>query len=1620
MCLHSVACVVQYQTSGDNSCTQFFEWLEVDPRTVSTRSLSHQGLQTTMASKIKSRNKLLSSHKKSLLTKSSVKDELVAMKYVMDRPGLPVYAFEDLSKDDIPPMKQTEEVMAEANELTYPDFIPWKDHTQVRKEEVKSNESDDRTYLSKGYFEAPQVGNEYYSGRNLVLATLFQSNENCLNVVSELSRYLANAYTSRNENINKIRHNAGHFKIPQKVTLTATKRESWLNDLSNPNIPLKKIGEKIPHGIRSKLLIDALCTRATPINRALWFTKCVLFSELLTLRRKHQSKILDSNLPEKFELHWLQEWTQQIVGYMVKMSQDIGHIDGAVAKEYYIKKLGYLREFILSLYAETLLDKQYFLSLILKPLGDGFPIDSDTVSHLLSIRQMEDTEDYDVSIQEDLGFTIDYGQRFAALVWVKTFWNDIIGCDYLAKELSELLLLNYFYTTKLSRYPKWFLPEHLRNNLTRSLHDLVIYLFKRNTNNFVIPGNWVLTGDALVSIVSQEMGNVQLNELKKLADQLELINYRNESLIINSNQVETDMNFSSESQVAGKSINGDAKNFRDDRKYCGQQSSSKSPNILEQLDHLRFNEKLAQKILPQMGNQSNDKWKQNLHTIFFWSVSPWRHSAFQNENLSIVCNFLRKSVFSQAEKSVKMEFENEILECIFASLESDSELVDNRKLYIMINELYQLKLITIGSYLRKLIASGVFYTTTDDSKSQKGPNESTQNHLQCLTNLPVLNNKQCDSILRKWNTEGLDFKGTFEKMKKQLQSEILETLFTNKGIIPSDHFEKQWSSIQIGLKFLLVNWFTDEFKTRLVNSPKLVVFTQDILADLYKFYSISDNLPVFFKIIVPTILRNESRMAILYLDGLYFISKLIMRHFKLLKQFVDTSNKSTIANIFRLIMQNYKDLSQRESVAYNFHQVWSFVDSITEKDGTSSRKRKWGDAVSDPENFGIPTYRKDNLETPMQIQSVDLALDHTPKLTDNYSSDDFKNDLAALRVLNSVLLKSESEVNGLKAIAGNTNIDNHLSYWYLKVDCISESEETAIVRLWRHFAAGIAVDVVEKTISSAVSDVLHSACQTNLKILMIKKLVIYDIISLKGVVSLLTNNGKEQLQLLLLQMLLEPDFPNNMALSAAKYQLYRISVYFFKEKNKKQYTCLILQGLTARNLHSCLLDNKEEVKHFLSHSLVTEGRHILSELLVNTSRDDCFDLLNLCLNKSKEDYVGSLSKFEQSIDEINEFNKPFYQALLSILSFSLNVEDKSSATARWEVFIETYLNRTRSEGSSKNLLFGSLFCWVPWQHKLIILEILENKVFTQPLDDTTTVTLTMNGAAINSIAVGFLDTFLSSTVNAVSSPNPFITKFTEFLSRVNTTINRIIIEERHDSLDTLLSIILKLLIIHMLTLCAFIAKNLGDELAENMVKRLILIVDSKYLERQNLKLRVLFHDLLLVMKTSVNDEITTLAGEMLPISNGLQEQQPSPEEARHKEANVIELIATTSQVQHLFAIPQFDDENPFKNTLDDSLVKCAIMLSSDELAFGGDANYINGSNFKLEVSKTDSLNIPSFMGNILSNEKNNRREGSHSRTCVHPFRIRTYELLEDTSHSLNDGCVNLLLFDGYVARENPP
>ncbi|KAG5418725.1 SRB8 [Candida metapsilosis] len=1565
-----------------------------------------------MSSKVKSRNKLLSSHKKSSLTKSSTKDELLALKYSMDRPSLPIYSLQESSTIDVTNSKSNTDGVKETSDLTYPDFVPWKDHTQ-EKHIPDHRDFDEHTYLSKGYFEAPHVGNEYYSGRNMVSAALFQSNENCLNVVNELSRYLTNAYKSRNENINKIRFNAGHFKIPQKVTLTASKRDSWLNDLSNPNVPLKTIGEKIPHGIRGKVLIESLCSRSTPLNRALWFTKCVLFSELLALRRKYQSKISpESTSPEKFELHWLQDWTQQVAAYMFKVVHAAMSITDITMKDHHMTRMNYLLQFVSSLYVETLLDKPYFLSLLLKPLRDGFPQDSTRAGELIRSLQIDNEDESDVSVEGELAFDIDYGQRFASLVWIKTFWNDIVAIDYLAKELSEGLLLNHFYISKLSQFPKWFLPEHLRENLIKSLSDMVVYLFKRDTNAFVLPENWALTSESLSTIMALEIYNMPPNESKVLADQLELTNYRNESLAINLGRTETIVKLSSsENPKQGIKIsNGDVQISMSNRKYKGRVSNTS--RLLADLDHLRFNAVLAQQLQPQAGHQSNEDWKRNLKTMLFWSVSPWRYSENQNENILLMCNFLKKSLFVQAERTTKVELENEILDSIFTILESDESLVDSRKLYIMVNELYQLKVITIASYIRKLIASGVFYSSPNETYDVT--NIVTQNHLQCLMNLPVLNNKQCDNILRKWTNTGFDFKGAFASMRAQLQSMILDRVFSNKSIDITSQFEDEWSSFKIGLKFLLVNWLTDEFKANLSSSPKLVIFTQDTLANLYRFYAISDNLPVFFKVVVQCILRNDSRMVILYSDGLYLISRLIMRHFKLLKQVFDSSNGATVATLFRSMMQSYRDLSQREFSVYNFQQVWDFIDSVTEKDAPPSRKRKWNDGSEIPYHGAQPE-RKDSFETPMQIQSVDLRLDHTPRMSDTYSSDDFRNDLDQLRTTKAPPL-SASELKELKVISGSTSLDSHLINWFSKMNTMSQPSETTFVKLWKYLTLEVASEKVEELTKSALNDILHSESELRTKVVMIQKLVIYGISSLRDIFSLMDLSNKSHFDVLL-HLLFVSNPCDYSDLPPSQRELYKTSLYFFKVKNKQQYTNLVLMCLSESDLQSNAFfsDHKQGLKRFLSQSLLTQGQYIFNEVFLKMSQDDCLSLLNLCLQRSENTHIKSLSDLEDGIQEINEFNLALYQVLLCILSLNLNIKDKLATKKIWEEFLVTFAEKSKLSGPSQCFVFGNLFYLVPWEHKLIMLEIIEDTILSH-LFNKGSVILKVNDVDITNAVHGFIDVFLTTAIDTVATPRSFVSRFTELFIKLENIVYEDLPEDCHNSLQSLLSVILKVLVIHKPSLCSFIAENLNDDLVHNFVGKLIRIMESKFMRDQSQKLRVLFRDLLLLLKTSVNDEVTALAENSLP---GLDEHH-NVDEVRQKESTLVESLSTTAQVQSLFAIPDLDVENPFKHILNDHLVRCAIMLDKEELAHGGDFNHINDCNFRLEIPKSDSLNLPAFVGNILSNEKNEDQEDDHSRVRIRPFRIRSYELLEDTSHSVNDACINLSLFNAYTSEENPP
>lgn len=201
-----------------------------------------------------------------------------------------------------------------------------------------------------------------------------------------------------------------------------------------------------------------------------------MYGELVSLRRKHQNRmsvsgtiplVNDFNTFEKFEVHWLQEWTQQVADYVLKFSREMLSINSTEKKAQYLRKFNHLINYVKSLYVESLLDKSFFLSLVLRFLKDGLPLQPKHIDQLLSIstddnnRSMssgndsgdgDDDNDDDYDDNELAGkqnswihdVDMNHGQRLAALTLIKVFWNDLIKVDYLSKELSELLLLNYF------------------------------------------------------------------------------------------------------------------------------------------------------------------------------------------------------------------------------------------------------------------------------------------------------------------------------------------------------------------------------------------------------------------------------------------------------------------------------------------------------------------------------------------------------------------------------------------------------------------------------------------------------------------------------------------------------------------------------------------------------------------------------------------------------------------------------------------------------------------------------------------------------------------------------------------------------------------------------------------------------------------------------------------------------------------------------------------------------------------------------------------------------------------------------------------------------------------------
>jgi mediator of RNA polymerase II transcription subunit 12 len=113
------------------------------------------------------------------------------------------------------------------------------------------------------------------------------------------------------------------FKPPPRVTLTDTKRETWLRDLANPSISLRRLSRTIPHGIRGKVLLEQCLSKRIPTERAVWLAKCVGANEIRAFKRKG----VTGTFAMGGEAKWIRDWTTFVEQFVESIISSCGEKD---------------------------------------------------------------------------------------------------------------------------------------------------------------------------------------------------------------------------------------------------------------------------------------------------------------------------------------------------------------------------------------------------------------------------------------------------------------------------------------------------------------------------------------------------------------------------------------------------------------------------------------------------------------------------------------------------------------------------------------------------------------------------------------------------------------------------------------------------------------------------------------------------------------------------------------------------------------------------------------------------------------------------------------------------------------------------------------------------------------------------------------------------------------------------------------------------------------------------------------------------------------------------------------------------------------------------------------------
>src|ERR1700753_3457117 len=203
--------------------------------------------------------------------------------------------------------------------------------------------------IKSGFQNKPLITNESNTARPSLWSQLKKNGPTMLSslFVNLLEKRQSNGRLTARRN----------FKLPPLLTMTPTRRESFLRELADPTWPLRKLTRSLPRGVGGKVLWDQCLDKFIPTPRAVWLAKCIGAHDLRAIKRKSATSTSAVNSEAK----GVKEWTMHVEQF----------IKGAISTTsdaQWKTKVDYVLRLSAHLFSDRLLDEDHFLDWILASL----------------------------------------------------------------------------------------------------------------------------------------------------------------------------------------------------------------------------------------------------------------------------------------------------------------------------------------------------------------------------------------------------------------------------------------------------------------------------------------------------------------------------------------------------------------------------------------------------------------------------------------------------------------------------------------------------------------------------------------------------------------------------------------------------------------------------------------------------------------------------------------------------------------------------------------------------------------------------------------------------------------------------------------------------------------------------------------------------------------------------------------------------------------------------------------------------------------------------------------------------------------------------------------------------